>query len=96
MYHNALLLTTERLLLRPIKPTDEAELLTLWTNPDVRKYLWDDVIIPVEKVKEFEAEYLSILKNSHASEMKALGAGKLTDEATTVLKQVAKDVAAKF
>ncbi len=52
--------------------------------------------VPVEKVREFEAEYLSVLKNSHAEEMKALGAGKLTDEATSVLKQVAKDIAAKF
>lgn len=55
MYHNPLLLTTERLRLRPIQLPDEALLHTLWTNPGVRKYLWDDVVIPLEKVKEIIA-----------------------------------------
>lgn len=55
IHDNPLLLTTESLQLRPIQPADAAILHTLWTHPAVRKYLWDDVVIPVAKVKEIIA-----------------------------------------
>lgn len=46
---------TERLLLRPIEVTDEVELHRLWTDPDVRRYLWDDQIISRETVADIIA-----------------------------------------
>lgn len=40
---------TERLLLRPLKGTDRNDLHHLFTDPDVRRYLWDDEILPIEQ-----------------------------------------------
>jgi ribosomal-protein-alanine N-acetyltransferase len=37
---------TARLGLRPLAATDAATLHRLWTHPDVRRFLWDDEIIP--------------------------------------------------
>ncbi len=52
--------------------------------------------VPVEKVREFEAEYLQILDNSHREVLDTLKAGKLTDEVTNTLTEVAKDLASKY
>jgi [ribosomal protein S5]-alanine N-acetyltransferase len=42
-------LRTRRLWLRPVEPADRAALHRLWTDPDVRRFLWDDrVISPAE------------------------------------------------
>jgi len=38
-------LRTERLWLRPIAPVDRPALHRLWTDPDVRRFLWDDRVI---------------------------------------------------
>jgi NAD-dependent deacetylase len=38
-------LETERLILRPLLPADAEPAHALWTDPDVRRYLWDDVAI---------------------------------------------------
>lgn len=43
-------LRTERLRLRPFQPGDAELLHSMWTDPFVRRYLWDDVVIPVETV----------------------------------------------
>ncbi len=40
---------TARLRLRPLTRNDLSELHCLWTEPEVRKYLWDDKIIPLEQ-----------------------------------------------
>jgi F-type H+-transporting ATPase subunit alpha len=52
--------------------------------------------VPVNKVKEFEAEFLQIMKNSHRAAMDELKAGKLTDSATSTIEQVAKDLSSKY
>mgnify|MGYP001301711008 CR=1 FL=1 len=52
--------------------------------------------VPLNKVKEFENEYLSILENSHADTLTALKAGKYTEAETSVLKKVALDLADKY
>ena len=52
--------------------------------------------VPVEKVKDFEAEYLQQLEQRHPEVLKALKEGKYTDELTGVLEQVAKELAAKY
>lgn len=52
--------------------------------------------VPVEKVKEFEKEYLQVLNLSHKDTLNALKAGNLSDEATATLEKVAKEVASKY
>jgi F-type H+-transporting ATPase subunit alpha len=52
--------------------------------------------VPVNKVKEFEFEYLSFMKQKHQNILDTLRAGKLTDEVTTTLANVAKDLSAKY
>ena len=42
-----LALQTSRLSLRPVLPRDTAMLHQLWTDPAVRRFLWDDAVIPV-------------------------------------------------
>ena len=50
----------------------------------------------MNKVKEFEAEYLDYLEAKHADTLSALAAGKYTDAETSVLETVAKEIAAKY
>ncbi|MDX1530890.1 MAG: GNAT family N-acetyltransferase [Rhodothermales bacterium] len=45
-------LDTERLVLRPVRPGDVERLHRHWTAPDVRRYLWDDAVIPRPQVEE--------------------------------------------
>ena len=52
--------------------------------------------VPLNKVKEFEADYLSILEAKHKQVLDDLKAGKLTDEITNVLETVAKDLSKKY
>ena len=52
--------------------------------------------VPVNKVKEFESDYLSVLKASHADTLATLKSGKLTDEVVETLTKVTKEVASKF
>lgn len=52
--------------------------------------------VPVNKVKEFEEEYLSYLRNRHADALQVLKSGKLTDEVTGTLEEVAKELSAKY
>ena len=44
-------LTTDRLSLRPAAASDQEDLLRLWTDPDVRRYLWDNRIIDLDTVE---------------------------------------------
>ena len=52
--------------------------------------------VPVNKVKEFQEEYISFLNQKHPDTMSALKAGKYTDELTQVLTSVAKDLSGKY
>lgn len=52
--------------------------------------------VPETKVKEFEAEYLSLLRTQHKDALELLRAGKLEDSVTSKLEQVAKDLAARY
>ena len=52
--------------------------------------------IPIRKVKEFQVEYVDFLKNKHPEVMAALKAGKIDDQLTGVLKQVATELSAKY
>jgi F-type H+-transporting ATPase subunit alpha len=52
--------------------------------------------VPVKKVKEFEAEFLSLMKAQHKTTLEQLKKGALTDEITNVLEKVAKDLSKKY
>ncbi|MNE45389.1 ATP synthase subunit alpha [compost metagenome] len=52
--------------------------------------------VPVNKVKEFEKDFLEFLNNKHRATLDALKAGKLTDEITDVIETVAKEISAKY
>lgn len=52
--------------------------------------------VPVEKVKEFEAEYIEFLNAKHRDVLDTLKSGKLTDEVTDTLVAVCKDLSAKY
>ena len=52
--------------------------------------------VPVNKVKEFETEFIEFLKAKHSDALTTLKSGKLTDEVTDTLTKVAKDLSAKY
>jgi F-type H+-transporting ATPase subunit alpha len=52
--------------------------------------------VPVEKIKEFERDFLEFLRAKHQDILDTLKAGKLTDEVTDALTAVAKDLAGKY
>ncbi len=52
--------------------------------------------VPVNKVKEFEKDYLEYLNAKHRDTLDTLKAGKLTDEVIDVLTKAASEISAKF
>ena len=52
--------------------------------------------VPVEKVKEFERDYLEFLNAKHRDVLETLKSGKLTDEVTDTLTSVCKELSAKY
>ncbi len=52
--------------------------------------------IPVNKVKEFESEFLDYMELKHKETLAALAQGKLSDEITATLETVAKEIVEKI
>jgi F-type H+-transporting ATPase subunit alpha len=52
--------------------------------------------VPVEKVREFEVEFLQLLDAKYRNILDDLKAGKLTDEVKETLEKVAKELASKY
>jgi F-type H+-transporting ATPase subunit alpha len=52
--------------------------------------------VPVNKVREFEKEYLDVMERKHKNTLNDLKAGKYTDEITAVLEACAKDLTGKY
>ncbi|TDI79854.1 MAG: F0F1 ATP synthase subunit alpha [Bacteroidetes bacterium] len=52
--------------------------------------------VPVEKIKEFERDYIELLNAKHRDTLDTLKAGKLTDETIDVLTTVAKDLSSRY
>ena len=52
--------------------------------------------VPVNKVKEFESDYIEYLNAKHRDVLDTLKAGKLTDEVIDTLTSVCKDLTAKY
>lgn len=58
------------------------------------KGMIDDV--PVNRVREFERNFLDMLRNKHKDVLDSLRAGKLEDSSTDTLAKVAKDLAKEY
>jgi len=52
--------------------------------------------VPVNKVKEFERDFIEFLNAKHRPTLDLLKKGKLTDEVIDTLTTVAKDLSAKY
>ncbi|MFA9220473.1 MAG: F0F1 ATP synthase subunit alpha [Sediminibacterium sp.] len=52
--------------------------------------------IPVEKIREFQDDYLNSLEMNHNDTLTAIRNGKIDDAVTTVLESVAKDISARY
>ena len=52
--------------------------------------------VPINKVKEFENDYLQALELRHPETLAALKAGKFDDQITGVLETVAKEISSKY
>ena len=53
-------LTTTRLVLRPARPADLDALWALWTDPDVRRFLWDDRMITRDEAESTLADLIAL------------------------------------
>ncbi|WP_298314680.1 F0F1 ATP synthase subunit alpha [uncultured Aquimarina sp.] len=52
--------------------------------------------VPVNKIKEFESDFIEYLNAKHRDTLDTLKAGKLTDEVTDVLLSACKEISAKY
>ncbi len=52
--------------------------------------------VPVNRVREFEGEYLALLDAQHKAVLDTLRKGVIDDSVTTVLEKVAKDLSSKY
>ena len=52
--------------------------------------------VPVNKVREFERDFLDVMERKHKNVLDSLKAGQYTDEITNTLEEVAKDTVKKF
>ncbi|MGI4739038.1 MAG: F0F1 ATP synthase subunit alpha [Janthinobacterium lividum] len=73
----------------PVKVEDQVAIIYAATNG-----LLDTV--PVNRVREFEAEFRQVMNARNPEVLNALKAGKLDDSVTGAIRQTAKDVAASY
>jgi F-type H+-transporting ATPase subunit alpha len=73
----------------PLRVEEQAAIIYCGTNG----LLMD---VPVDKIKEFEAEYITFLHSKHQDILDDLAAGKLTDEITSKLTEVAAELSSKY
>ncbi|MBL7918180.1 MAG: F0F1 ATP synthase subunit alpha, partial [Bacteroidia bacterium] len=52
--------------------------------------------VPINKVREFEKEFLDVMERKHKAALDGLKAGQYTDEITNTLEACAKDLVAKY
>ncbi len=52
--------------------------------------------VPVDKVKEFEEQFLTMMRNNHKETLEQIRSGKINDEITSVIEKVANDVSSKY
>ncbi len=52
--------------------------------------------VPVEKVKEFESEFLNQMEITHKETLESIKQGKIDDQITGVIEKLAKEIASKY
>ena len=73
----------------PLRVEEQAAIIYCGTNG----LLMD---VPVNKIKEFETEFISFLHAKHQNSLDDLSAGKLTEETKATLEKVAADLSQKY
>jgi len=73
----------------PLRVEEQAAIIYCGTNG----LLMD---VPVDKIKEFEVEYISFLHQKHQKTLDELAAGKLNDEITSVLENAVRELTPKY
>ena len=73
----------------PMPVEEQVAIIFCGTNGLIQK-------VPVNKVRNFETEYLFFLRQNHASLLANLKAGKLLDEDLATMRKVAADLSAKY
>ncbi len=52
--------------------------------------------VPVDKIKEFEAEYIELLNSKHSKVLSEIKQGKLTDDIISTLEKVCSELTSKY
>jgi F-type H+/Na+-transporting ATPase subunit alpha len=73
----------------PVAVEKQVAIIYLGTKGLLRK-------VPVNKVREFEVDFITYLENKHSNVLDNLRAGKLLEEDTATLEKVAVDLSAKY
>ena len=73
----------------PLRVEEQAAIIYCGTNGLLMN-------VPVEKIKQFEGEYIDFLHNKHQDVLDALADGKLTDKIKETLEDVAKELSSKY
>ncbi len=73
----------------PLRVEDQVAIIYLGTKGLLQR-------VPVRKVREFESEFLGLLRAQHKSVLEQLAKGIINDEITNELERVAKDLANKY
>ncbi|KJF44416.1 F0F1 ATP synthase subunit alpha [Draconibacterium sediminis] len=73
----------------PVKVEHQAAIIYCGTNELLRS-------VPIDKVKEFEADFLETMEMSHRPVLDELKAGKLTPEIEETIRKVAAETAEKY
>ena len=73
----------------PLRVEEQAAIIYCGTNG----LLMD---VPVDKIKQFEAEYIDFLHSKHQQTLDDLASGKLTDEIKSTLEKVAAEMSSKY
>jgi len=73
----------------PMTVEDQVAIIYLGTKGLLSK-------VPVNRVREFEKEFVSFMNENHRDVLDTLQSGKLTDEATSTLEKVAADLSSKY
>ena len=73
----------------PLTVEKQVAILYLGTNNMLRD-------VPVNKVRDFEEQFLSRLENEHAEILESLRGKEVTDEAKSTIESLAKDIASSY
>jgi F-type H+-transporting ATPase subunit alpha len=73
----------------PFKVEDQVAIIYCGTKGLLRN-------VPVNKVREFETDFLTYMRSKHADVLADLKAGKLDDRITGAIENAAKEISAKY